>query len=69
MREAYARTIAACRRHGKHVGIGGLGSRPDLMAELVAEGARFVSIGSDLSFLIAGAGEKAKFVHGLKTGR
>ena len=28
---AYERTIAACRRHGKHVGVGGLGSRPDLV--------------------------------------
>lgn len=68
-REAYARTIAACRKHGKHVGIGGLGSRPDLVAELVAEGARFVSVGADLSFLIGAAAEKAKFVHGLKTGK
>ena len=24
VREAYARTIAACRKHGKHVGVGGL---------------------------------------------
>ncbi len=69
VREAYLRTIAACRKHGKHVGIGGLASRPDLIADLVAEGARFVSVGADLSFLIGAATEKAKFVHGLKTGK
>ena len=69
VREAYARTIAACRKQGKHVGIGGLASRPDLIAELVAEGARFVSVGADLSFLIGAATEKANFVHGLKTGK
>jgi HpcH/HpaI aldolase/citrate lyase family len=28
LRDAYARTIAACRKHGKHVGVGGLASRP-----------------------------------------
>lgn len=35
LRDAYARTIAACRKHGKHVGVGGLASRPDLAAEFV----------------------------------
>jgi 2-keto-3-deoxy-L-rhamnonate aldolase RhmA len=66
VREAYARSIAACRRHGKHVGIGGLGSRPDLVAELVGLGARYVSIGSDLSFLLDAAADRAAFVNGLK---
>jgi 2-keto-3-deoxy-L-rhamnonate aldolase RhmA len=69
VRDAYKRAIAACRKHGKHVGIGGIGSRPDLVAEFVAEGARYVSIGSDLSFLIGAATDKAKFVQGLKTGK
>jgi len=30
VREAYARTIAACRKHGKHAGVGGLGSQRKL---------------------------------------
>lgn len=66
VRDAYARTIEAARKHGKHVGIGGLPSRPDLIAEFVAQGARYVSIGSDLSFVLAGGAEKARFVHELK---
>jgi 2-keto-3-deoxy-L-rhamnonate aldolase RhmA len=45
LREAYATTIAVCRRHGKHVGIGGLASRPKLVAEFVRMGARYVSTG------------------------
>src|SRR5215472_14343489 len=43
LRDAYAETIAACRKHGKHVGVGGLASRPDLAAEFVRMGARYVS--------------------------
>jgi 2-keto-3-deoxy-L-rhamnonate aldolase RhmA len=54
VKEAYARTIAACRRHGKHAGIGGLGSRPDLMQAIVGMGARYVSLGNDLTFLLSG---------------
>ena len=38
VRDAFTRTIAACRKHGKHVGVGGLASRPDLMAEYVRHG-------------------------------
>jgi 2-keto-3-deoxy-L-rhamnonate aldolase RhmA len=63
VREAYAQTIAACRRHGKHVGVGGLASRPKLAAEFVKMGARYVSTGTDLAFLLAAAAEKAKQVH------
>jgi 2-keto-3-deoxy-L-rhamnonate aldolase RhmA len=62
LREAYAKTIAACRRHGKHVGVGGLASRPDLAAEFVRMGARYVSTGTDLGFLLAACTAKAKEV-------
>ena len=62
---AYERTIAACRAHGKHVGIGGLASRPDLVEKFVRLGARFVSTGTDLSFLVAAAAAKAQAVHAL----
>jgi 4-hydroxy-2-oxoheptanedioate aldolase len=63
--EAYATTIAACRRHGKHVGVGGLASRPQLAAEFVRMGARYVSTGTDLGFLLAAATAKAKEVREL----
>jgi len=62
LREAYQATIAACRRHGKHVGVGGLGSRPDLAAAFVRMGARYVSTGTDLGFLLAAATAKANEV-------
>ena len=63
LREAYARTIAACRRHGKHAGVGGLATRPALAAEFVKMGARYVSTGTDLAFLLAESTARAKQVH------
>ena len=59
IKDAYARTIDACAKYGKHVGVGGLASRPDLVAEFVKMGARYVSTGTDLTFLAAAAREKA----------
>ncbi len=63
VREAYTRTLGACRRHGKHLGVGGLATHPKLAAEFVKMGARYVSTGTDLAFLIAAATESAKQVH------
>jgi 2-keto-3-deoxy-L-rhamnonate aldolase RhmA len=60
VRDAYARTIAACRRHGKHAGVGGLASRPDLVAEYVKMGARYVSTGTDLNFLLAACTQRTR---------
>jgi 4-hydroxy-2-oxoheptanedioate aldolase len=65
VREAYAKTIAACRRHGKHAAVGGFATRPDLAAEYVRMGARYVSTGTDLGFLLAACAAKAKEVHGI----
>lgn len=62
IQDAYARTIEACAKYGKYVGIGGLASRPDLVAEFVQMGARYVSTGTDLNFLLTAAREKAKAV-------
>jgi 2-keto-3-deoxy-L-rhamnonate aldolase RhmA len=62
VREAYSKTIAACRRRGKHCGVGGLASRPDLVAEFVRMGARYVSTGTDLGFLLGACTARAKAV-------
>jgi 2-keto-3-deoxy-L-rhamnonate aldolase RhmA len=62
VREAYAATIAACRRHGKHAAVGGFATRPDLAAEYVRMGARYVSTGTDLGFLLSACTAKAKEV-------
>ena len=65
IKEAYALTIDACRKHGKHVGVGGLASRDDLVAEFVRMGARYVSTGTDLSFLLSAASQRAKQIASL----
>ena len=62
VREAYARTIAACRKQGKHCGVGGLATRPDLVADFVRMGARYVSTGTDLAFLLSACTARAKQV-------
>jgi 4-hydroxy-2-oxoheptanedioate aldolase len=53
VREAYAQTIAACRKHGKHVGVGGLARQM---------GARYVSTGTDLAFLLGACAQRARQV-------
>lgn len=58
--EAYTRTWAACRAHGKTLGVGGLASRPDLIRKYVALGGRYVSLGADLSMLAAAASQRRK---------
>ena len=67
VRDAYARTIAACRKHGKHVGVGGLAGKPKLVADFVKMRARYVSTGTDLGFLLNAATEQVKQVRGLET--
>jgi 4-hydroxy-2-oxoheptanedioate aldolase len=67
IKDGIKRTIDACRKHGKHVGLGGLTSRPELIAEFVSYGARYVSMGSDLNYMLDGCAANAKFVHDLKT--
>ena len=66
LREAFERTIAACRRHGKHTGVGGLADRPDLIAQMVALGGRYVSTGADVSFLAAAAAKASEIVKNLR---
>jgi 4-hydroxy-2-oxoheptanedioate aldolase len=66
VREVYGDTIALCRKHGKHCGVGGLSTRPDLVAQFVKMGARYVSTGTDLAFLLAACTARAKQVQEIK---
>ena len=66
VRECYQTVIDACRRHGKHCGVGGLASRPDLMAEYLRLGARYVSTGTDIAFLLDAATQRARQISEVK---
>ncbi|WP_370961536.1 HpcH/HpaI aldolase/citrate lyase family protein [Amycolatopsis sp. cg9] len=58
--KAFLHVIDACRAHGKTVGIGGMGGRPDLIRQYLDLGAGYVSTGNDISFLSAAAAQKRR---------
>jgi 2-keto-3-deoxy-L-rhamnonate aldolase RhmA len=62
---AYRTVIAACARHGKHPGMGGV-YEPRLMETYIRMGMRFILSGSDLSFLMAGARARADVLRAVK---
>ena len=68
VKDAYARVIDACRKHGKAAGIGGLAGKPKLIEEFVARGALYVSSGADLSFILASGTQRLKEVRAMKPG-
>jgi 2-keto-3-deoxy-L-rhamnonate aldolase RhmA len=55
---AYEAVAAACKRHGKYVGMGGI-YQPDLMRRYIDAGARLILSGTDLTFLMSGARAQA----------
>jgi 2-keto-3-deoxy-L-rhamnonate aldolase RhmA len=62
---AYERVIAACKKHGKWPGMGGVYTE-DLMTRYVGMGCRFLLGGNDFSFVLAGAQQRTKFLRGVK---
>ena len=63
--DAYRKVIAACRNNNIHPGMGGV-YEPRLMEKFIGMGMRFILSGGDMGFLMAGARERANFLHGLK---
>jgi len=55
---AYEGVIAACRKHGKWPGMGGVGS-DDYMRRFIAMGMKMILAGGDLNFLLGGATRRA----------
>ncbi len=65
LHDAFERTMNACKKYNKHMGIGGLAGRPDLVAKFVAMGARYVSCGTDVGFLLSAGAAKVKELQSL----
>lgn len=63
--DAYRRVINACRRHGKFAGMGGVYT-PSLMEKFIGMGVQFVLGGSELTFLMSGARERATALRALE---
>lgn len=60
--KAYESVIAACRKHKKVPGMGGV-YEPKIMEKYIRMGMRFILSGSDTSFVIAGAKARAKVLN------
>ena len=56
--------FAACKRHGKVCGVGGVYDEA-LMAEYIQKGARLILSGSDLAFMMAGARSRSSMLRGI----
>ncbi|KAH6639839.1 HpcH/HpaI aldolase [Boeremia exigua] len=65
--EVYEKTISACKKHGKWVGIGGLHSRMDLVEKFCTMGARWVMAATDGPLLLGGATKRADEMSQLST--
>jgi len=63
--DAYRTVIAACKKHGKYPGMGGV-YEPKLMEKYIGYGMRFILSGSDLSFMMAGARARTEFLRSVK---
>jgi 2-keto-3-deoxy-L-rhamnonate aldolase RhmA len=64
VKDAVDKTAAACRAHGKFIGVGGV-YEDALMREYVGKGARLILSGSDLSFLMTGARSRSSMLRSI----
>lgn len=61
MAKAFETAYAACQKHGKYLGMGGVYVE-DLMRKYVGVGARMILSGSDLSLFMAGGAQRTGFL-------
>jgi len=65
--DACATVAAACREHGKVLGMGGINNREDAQ-RYVGMGARYLGSGTDHSYIMQAAQAQVAFYRGLKVG-
>ena len=63
--EAYKKVIAACRKHGKFPGMGGLYT-PELLERHIGMGAQLILSGSDFSLLMQASTARAGLIRGFE---
>ena len=63
--EAYKKVIAACRKHGKFPGMGGMYT-PELLERHIAMGVQLVLSGSDYNLIMTAGKQRADLVRGFE---
>ena len=63
--EAYKKVVAACRKHGKFPGMGGMYT-PELLERHIAMGVQLILSGSDFSLLMQAGATRASLVRGFE---
>jgi 4-hydroxy-2-oxoheptanedioate aldolase len=63
MVQAYRQVIAACRKHGKWAGMGGV-SLDKAAQRYIEMGCQMILAGMDLNFMMTGALQRAEFLRG-----
>ncbi|MDH5212308.1 MAG: aldolase, partial [Betaproteobacteria bacterium] len=63
--EAYKKVIAACKKHGKFAGMGGMYTK-ELLERHIAMGVQLILSGSDFSLLQQAAKARAELVRGFE---
>ena len=63
--DAYRAVVAACKKHGKWPGMGGVYDEP-LMQRYVDIGCRFLMAGADLAFIMGAGTKRTAFLNGIK---
>jgi 2-keto-3-deoxy-L-rhamnonate aldolase RhmA len=62
--DAYKQVIAAARQHGKAMGTGRIGKKPELVKTAIELGARFVTVSNEWAFIMSGAEKCLREVRG-----
>lgn len=65
VKDAYTKVIAACRKHGKFPGMGGMYT-PELLERHIGMGVQLILSGSDFSLLMAAATSRAGLIRGFE---
>jgi 2-keto-3-deoxy-L-rhamnonate aldolase RhmA len=65
--QAYATVAAACRKHGKVLGMGGINDRENA-TRYIGMGARYLGSGTDHSYIVSAAQASVAFYRSLKPG-
>jgi 2-keto-3-deoxy-L-rhamnonate aldolase RhmA len=63
--DAYKKVIAACRKHGKFPGMGGMYT-PELLERHITMGVQLILSGSDFSLLMQAGAARASLVRGFE---